>query len=128
MNLWPPFEYEDLQPPIARPLPGRPKKRRRHVEGEAQPRTRTQSTTKRCKSCNAFVHNKRTCPAALTLLANIGSSSALRGRGHGHGCPRGGLTGGMHSESSTPEQGHEELVMSQPDFISSQPTQPFQQD
>lgn len=29
MNLWPPFEGMDLQPPTARVLPGRPKKRRR---------------------------------------------------------------------------------------------------
>ena len=88
MNLWPPFENNDLQPPIARPLPGRPKKRRRRPEGEPQPRTRLQSTTKRCGKCNQFGHNRRSCMTNVVRGRGVGGGRGRMG-GRGRGANRG---------------------------------------
>ena len=114
MNMWPPFENNDLQPPTARPLPGRPKKRRRRAEGEPQPRTRVQSSTKRCKNCNAFGHNRRTC---TTTAAS--SNQAARGRSRGGG--RVGSRG--RGRGATELQPHEEITTSQPDVFATQESQ-----
>lgn len=93
-NLWPPMDNCDLQPPIARPLSGRPKKRCRRAEGELEPPRHAQSRTKRCSICNKFGHNRRSC----TDAANTTRPGA-DGRTHGrvsdrHGVRAGGRTRG----------------------------------
>ena len=120
MNFWPQFENMDLQPPVARSLPGRPKKHRRRSQGE--PRPAAQSSTKRCGICNEFGHNRKTCsqtpapsmpsrpprrpPKRSTTAGEAGtSSSAVRGRGRassrGRACSR-GRDRGIGRDASTP--------------------------
>ncbi|XP_020230608.1 uncharacterized protein LOC109811316 isoform X2 [Cajanus cajan] len=62
-NLWPIVHCEPIKPPLMRRAPGRPKKQRKRSIDEPQnphklPR---QHTTIKCKKCENFGHNKRTC-------------------------------------------------------------------
>ena len=108
---WPPTA-------TARPLPWRPKKCRRRAEGEPQPRTRVQSSMKRCKNCNAFGHNRRTCTTAAASL-----NQAVRGRGRGSGrVGSRGIIGGRR-KGATELQPHKKIAISQPDLFATPESQ-----
>ena len=67
-----------LQPPILRKLPGWPRKNRRREKGEADAgTTRNRSTTVRCKKCNQFGHNSRTCTSVISNFLHTSSFHIL---------------------------------------------------
>ena len=60
---------EEVEPPILRRLPGRPRKNRRREPGE-QPtglNVARRSNTIKCQTCKRFGHNKRTCQRDSTV-------------------------------------------------------------
>ncbi|XP_062088435.1 uncharacterized protein LOC133794998 [Humulus lupulus] len=78
-SMWPEFDDEELLPPVIKVQPGRPKKhRRRRVPGEERPLPsmienqpqRLVSSTKKCKNCHEFGHNKRTCKNPSIISQN----------------------------------------------------------
>ena len=115
MNLWPQFENLDLAPPVARPLPGRPKKHKRRSQGEPRPVPRPQSSTKRCGICNQFGHNRLSCSQTAapkppsrprgrpfkTPRTEAAATSSSSSRGRGRTGTRGRRDGGGRGRRAT---------------------------
>ena len=106
MTMWPPFEGLELQPPTARKLPGRPKKKGcRDINEEKRPTW--QPATKKCRNCGEYGHNRKGCSTRVAAGSQVGSEAGPSTR-----APR-----------TTSQQ--QEMQSSQPtDLFSTQDSQP----
>ena len=95
MTMWPPFEGLELQPPVPRKQPGRPKtNRRRDINEERRPSA--QPATKKCGICGEYGHNRAGCSSRVPTQSDVGSEAGpstraplLGRRGRGRGIFRG---------------------------------------
>ncbi|KAK8598305.1 hypothetical protein V6N13_094278 [Hibiscus sabdariffa] len=69
------YQYGDIEPPLPRKLPGRPKKKRVPEEGEYSGTSLSRKGRKmRCQLCFKVKHNSRTCPTKKEKNSNEGNT------------------------------------------------------
>ncbi|KAL4366839.1 hypothetical protein GQ457_05G034720 [Hibiscus cannabinus] len=84
-KFWPATNMGDIEPPLPRKLPGRPKKKRVPEEGECSGTSLSRKGRKmRCQLCFKVGHNSRTCPTKKEKNSNEGNTSESIPQDHVH--------------------------------------------
>ncbi|XVF84982.1 hypothetical protein PTKIN_Ptkin17bG0082300 [Pterospermum kingtungense] len=76
-KFWPATNFGPIDPPLARKLPGRPKRKRVQEEGEVSGNNFSRRGRKmRCQLCFKLNHNSRSCPEKGTQCEGSGASGS----------------------------------------------------
>ena len=95
MDMWPPTEFEDIQPPKYKKGPGRPKKLRRREPDEDPNRIRLRRdlVPYKCTRCRATGHNSRRCPLPPPIVLEEQNLEPSGAQGANQGASEGATKG-----------------------------------